>query len=222
VDSSVGGKTAVNLKAGKNLAGSFYQPDLVICDINTLASLPEAIFNSGCAEVIKYGVIASDTLFEKLKGGIKNDLERIIAECVRIKSEIVAVDEQDRGLRQLLNFGHTAAHAIERGTDFAVPHGDAVAIGMVIAAKYAYQTGFCDKKVYDEVKRMVEKYHLPSETNLTAEALLKSALSDKKREGASISLVLPEYIGRAVTKKVDLNGLAEFLKIGTGGMDGKI
>lgn len=219
VDSSVGGKTAVNLKAGKNLAGSFYQPDLVLCDIDTLSSLPDTIFNSGCAEVIKYGVIASSSLFEKLKTGIRNNLESIIAECVRIKSGIVAVDEHDRGLRQLLNFGHTAAHAIERATDFAVPHGEAVAIGMVIASSYAFQTGFCDKNVYDEIKNLVTKHHLPAETNLTAETLLKSALSDKKREGEAISLVLPEYIGKAVTKKVDLDGLAEFLKIGTSGME---
>jgi 3-dehydroquinate synthase len=218
VDSSVGGKTAVNLKAGKNLAGSFYQPDLVLCDTGTLSSLPDKIFNDGCAEVIKYGVIASSTLFEKLKKGIKNNLEDIIAECVRIKSDIVAVDEHDRGLRQLLNFGHTAAHAIERGTNFAVSHGEAVAIGMVIASNYAWQTGFCDKTVYDVVKSLVGMYHLPTTTDLTADELLTSALSDKKREGATISLVLPEYIGKAVTKKVNLDGLAEFLKIGTSGI----
>lgn len=222
VDSSVGGKTAVNLKAGKNLAGSFYQPDLVLCDTDTLSSLPDAIFNCGCAEVIKYGVIASNTLFEKLKSGIKNDLERIIAECVQIKSDIVSVDEQDRGLRQLLNFGHTAAHAIERATDFAVPHGEAVAIGMVIASNYAWRINFCDKSVYDEIKSLVASYRLPISTNLTADALLQSALSDKKRDGTFISLVLPECIGKAVTKKVDLEGLSEFLKIGMTGMGGNV
>jgi len=222
VDSSVGGKTAVNLKAGKNLAGSFYQPDLVLCDTDALSSLPEDIFNCGCAEVIKYGVIASGALFEKLKKGIRNDLESIIAECVRIKSDIVSVDEHDRGLRQLLNFGHTAAHAIERATDFAVPHGEAVAVGMVIASNYAWRTGFCGKKVYDEIKELVAAYHLPATTNLTADELLKSALSDKKREGASISLVLPETIGKAVTKKVGIEGLAEFLRIGMTETDGAI
>jgi len=214
VDSSVGGKTAVNLKAGKNLAGSFYQPDLVLCDINTLSSLPENIFNSGCAEVIKYGVIASKELFNSLKSGIKNDLENIIAECVQIKSDIVSVDEHDRGIRQLLNFGHTAGHAVELCTDFSVSHGEAVAIGMVIASKAAYKSGFCDKSVYDEIKILLEQYNLPVSTELTAEQLIKVALSDKKREGEFISLVLPEYIGKAVTKKISINDLLNFLKQG--------
>ncbi|OGO87818.1 MAG: 3-dehydroquinate synthase [Clostridiales bacterium GWF2_36_10] len=214
VDSSVGGKTAVNLKAGKNLAGSFYQPDLVLCDTDTLSSLPENIFNSGCAEVIKYGVIASKELFEKLKDGTKNDLEQIIAECVQIKSDIVSVDEHDRGLRQLLNFGHTAGHAVERFTDFAVSHGEAVAIGMVIASCAAYKSGYCEKNVYDEIKALLVNYNLPVSTDLTVEQLLDSALSDKKREGATISLVIPEYIGKAVTKKVSITELADFFKLG--------
>lgn len=214
VDSSVGGKTAVNLKTGKNLAGSFYQPDLVLCDINTLTSLPDHIFNSGCAEVIKYGVIANCELFNKLKNGIRNNLEHIIAECVQIKSDIVAVDEHDRGLRQLLNFGHTAGHAVERYTNFAVSHGEAVAIGMVIASKAAYKSGFCDKSVFEDVKSLIEQYCLPITTDLTAEQLCKAALSDKKREGATIGLVLPESIGKAVIKKISIDELYDFLKFG--------
>lgn len=215
VDSSVGGKTAVNLKAGKNLAGSFYQPDLVLCDINTLSSLPKNIFDSGCSEVIKYGVIASEALFETLKKGIETDLENIIAECVQIKSDIVSADEHDNGLRQLLNFGHTAAHAIERKTNFAVSHGEAVAIGMVIAAKAAYKSGLCDKSVYEDIKKLLLQYNLPVSTKLTAKQLLESALSDKKRKGDKISLVLPIRIGKAIIKNVSIDELERFFKLGT-------
>ncbi|PKM63062.1 MAG: 3-dehydroquinate synthase [Firmicutes bacterium HGW-Firmicutes-21] len=214
VDSSVGGKTAVNLPTGKNLAGSFYQPDLVLCDIDTLSSLPEGIFKDGCAEVIKYGVISSKTLFDTLKNGINNNLSDIIAECIQIKSDIVSLDEQDRGLRQLLNFGHTVGHAIERGTDFTVSHGGAVAVGMVIISKAAYKSGLCEKSVHDEIKELLTAYNLPVSTALTAELLLEHALSDKKREGGTISLVIPEYIGRAVTKKVSVDELESFIKSG--------
>ncbi|HBR32639.1 MAG TPA: 3-dehydroquinate synthase, partial [Clostridiales bacterium] len=214
VDSSVGGKTAVNLKAGKNLAGSFYQPDLVLCDTNTLQSLPEGVFRDGCSEVIKYGVIKSRSLFDELKKDIKCNLEEIIGECVRIKSDIVAVDEQDRGVRQLLNFGHTIGHAIERFSNFSVPHGEAVAIGMVASARAAYKKGYCSRDVYEEIYELIKRYRLPVSTDIKAEQLLDPALSDKKREEAYISLVVPEYIGEAVTKKVSVDGLSEFIRLG--------
>lgn len=214
VDSSVGGKTAVNLNTGKNLAGSFYQPDLVLCDIDTLQTLPDRIFNDGCAEVIKYGVIQSKELFESIKKGIQSDLENIIASCVQIKSDIVSVDEHDRGIRQLLNFGHTAGHAVERFTDFAVSHGEAVAIGMVLLSKAAYKKGFCAKNVVEEIIQLLKQYALPVSTDLTAQQLLDSALSDKKREGGFISLVLPETIGKAITKKVSVEELLEFFHLG--------
>ena len=214
VDSSVGGKTAVNLAAGKNLAGSFYQPDLVLCDTDTLSSLPESVFRDGCAEVIKYGVIASGELFAAVDEGIKNNLEQIITECVGIKSDIVSKDERDRGLRQLLNFGHTAGHAIERCSDYAVSHGEAVAIGMVIVSRAAYKSSLCDESVYIRIKDMLIKYRLPVTSPYSTEQLLESALSDKKREGGSISLVIPEYIGKAVTKKLSVDELGAFLALG--------
>lgn len=216
VDSSVGGKTAVNLNTGKNLAGSFYQPDLVVCDIDTLSTLPEHIFYDGCAEVIKYGVIKSKALFEKLVSGIKDNLEDIISECVSIKRDIVEKDEQDKGLRQLLNFGHTTAHAIERKTDFSISHGRAVAIGMVSAAKYAYKNGFCKKNAYEQITSLIKQYYLPFETDLSVKELFETALSDKKRDKNRIALILPERIGKAVIKTITTEELYDFFKLGLG------
>ena len=132
VDSSVGGKTAIDLKAGKNMAGAFYQPHLVLCDVDMLDTLPEEVFADGIAETLKYGVIGDVDLFEKTaKGDFRNDLEEIIETCVKMKRDIVMEDEFDNGVRQLLNLGHTLGHAIEKRSGFAISHGHAVAIGCI-------------------------------------------------------------------------------------------
>ena len=141
VDSSVGGKTAVNLPSGKNLCGAFYQPKLVICDMTTLSTLPKEIYAEGVAEVIKYGAICSPEILNELSSG--GDMDAVIRECVRIKGEIVEQDERDTGLRQLLNFGHTFGHAIEKLNDFSIYHGEGVATGMLIAAYTAEKRGLC-------------------------------------------------------------------------------
>ncbi len=214
VDSSVGGKTAVNLKAGKNLMGSFYQPDLVACDTDTLSTLPDKIFNDGCAEVIKYGVIANSSLFDRIKEGVKERLEDIIADCVSIKGDIVMRDERESGLRQMLNFGHTAAHAIERCSDFAISHGEAVAVGMIIASRASYKYGLCDISVCNDLVSLLKQYKLPLTTELSSSQLLEAALSDKKRTGDTISLVLPERIGKAIIKKVSVSELCDFFRLG--------
>ena len=153
VDSSVGGKTAIDLPAGKNLAGAFYQPSLVLCDYDTLNTLPEDVFTDGCAEVIKYGVIWSEGLFERLKAPIRPQLEMVIARCVEIKRDVVQQDEFDTGVRGLLNFGHTIGHAVEKCSDFAVSHGRAVAIGMALITKAAYLAGICEKPVWTRCLR---------------------------------------------------------------------
>ena len=135
VDSSVGGKTAVDISAGKNLVGSFHQPSLVYCDISTLDTLEPDIMRDGFAEVIKYGIIMDKNLFQKvLEPPVKN-LKEVITRCVEIKCNVVNADEFDKGARQLLNFGHTVGHAIELLSDFSISHGSAVAAGMVRAAK---------------------------------------------------------------------------------------
>lgn len=209
VDSSVGGKTAIDIKAGKNLCGSFYQPRLVLCDTETLKTLPENIFSDGCAEVIKYAILGNKELFDHLKqNGLDFDKDYVISECVRMKSEIVENDEFDTGMRQLLNFGHTVGHAVEILSDFEISHGSAVAIGMCIVTKA------CATEFYDEVKTTIEKFKLPTKTNFKAEELTKIMLSDKKRFGDTINLIVPEYIGKCVIKPVKIDELNEIVNKG--------
>lgn len=212
VDSSVGGKTAIDLPAGKNLAGAFYQPGLVLCDLDALATLPDNVFIDGCAEIIKYGVIWDEDLFELLSDGISDKLEHIIARCVTIKAEVVGQDEFDNGLRGILNYGHTVGHAVEKCSDFAVSHGSAVAIGMVIVAKAAALAGICDATVFERVLALVKRYGLPAATEYDTDLLLKAMLSDKKRAGAKISLIIPEAIGKVRMEKMALEDMDKFLR----------
>ncbi|MBQ8952741.1 MAG: 3-dehydroquinate synthase, partial [Clostridia bacterium] len=143
VDSSVGGKTAVNLKAGKNLAGVFAQPSLVICDTAVLSALPEALLSDGAAEIIKYGVLADRALFDTMRaGGLTANMDDIVTECVTIKRNIVAEDEFDTGWRQLLNLGHTLGHAVEQRSGYRITHGHGVAIGMALITRAAGQLGY--------------------------------------------------------------------------------
>ena len=207
VDSSVGGKTAVNLTAGKNLAGAFYSPSLVICDPDTLRSLPREIFSDGCAEVIKYGVINDRELFCMLKDGISPHSESILARCVQNKRNVVEQDEYDTGLRQLLNLGHTVAHAIEKCSDFAVSHGSAVAIGTVTVMRAAVAQGLCPVEDLDALIALTAQMGLPTSCQYSAEQLANAALSDKKRAGDSITLVVPHAIGDSRLCKIPTSEL---------------
>ena len=210
VDSSVGGKTAVNLTAGKNLMGAFYQPSLVLCDILTLGTLSDEIFADGMAEVIKYGVIYDRELFDAVKGGnVKDNLEKIIARCVEPKRDVVAKDEFDKGERQLLNFGHTMAHSIEKCSNFEVSHGSAVAIGMVIAARASAKLGWSKEDCTAEIIDAVTANSLPCKCSYSPADLANAALSDKKRAGGSIAFVVPEIIGKCSLKKVSVDVLKE-------------
>ena len=212
VDSSVGGKTAIDLPAGKNLVGAFYQPRMVLCDLHALDTLPAEVFADGCAEVIKYGVIWDEALFDRLGAGMEGQMAEVIARCVTIKAEVVGQDEFDTGLRGILNFGHTVGHAIEKCSDFAVSHGSAVAIGMVIVAKAAALAGICDHSVFDRLLALVRQYKLPVSTQYDTDALLQAMLSDKKRAGAKISLIIPEAMGRVRIEKMGLDEMDAFLR----------
>ncbi len=208
VDSSVGGKTAVNLTAGKNLMGAFYQPSLVLCDTSTLSTLPEKEFANGMAEIIKYGVIFDKDLFNKVRGGnVKSDMENIIARCVELKRDVVAKDEFDKGERQLLNFGHTLAHSIEKCSNFEIPHGAAVAIGMVIAARASHALGWSEEDCTAAIIEANKNNSLPVECGFSAGELADSALSDKKRTGGTINFVVPKAMGECVLKKVPIDVL---------------
>lgn len=203
VDSSVGGKTAVNLRSGKNLMGAFYQPALVLCDTLTLGTLPEKVFADGMAEVIKYGVIFDKNLFDKVSGGdVKSDIESIIARCVELKRDVVAKDEFDKGDRQLLNFGHTMAHSIEKLSNFEISHGSAVAIGMVIAAKASWALGWSTEDCTQSIIDANKNNSLPVECGFSPADLADIALSDKKRSGGTLNFVVPEVMGNCVLKKI--------------------
>ncbi len=208
VDSSVGGKTAVNLTAGKNLMGAFAQPSLVLCDTDTLGTLSPEIFSDGMAEVIKYGVIFDRELFDTVKAGnVKSNIENIIARCVELKRDVVAKDEFDKGDRQLLNFGHTMAHSIEKCSNFETSHGSAVAIGMVIAAKASHKLGWSDADCTDEIIEANKNNNLPYECDFYPEFLADAALSDKKRAGDTITFVAPKKIGECYLKKIPVEDI---------------
>ncbi len=215
VDSSVGGKTAIDLAAGKNLAGAFYQPKAVLCDTAVLKTLPKATFSDGCAEVIKYGVIGDTALFAHLEeAGIAFDRERVIAACIRMKSKIVEEDEFDKGNRQLLNLGHTFGHAIEACSRYAVSHGQAVAMGMVMMAACATANGLCERTLGDKIASVCRQFGLPTQTAYTKESLYAAMLGDKKRQGDVITLVVPEDIGRCRLYPVPIGELPAFLESG--------
>lgn len=213
VDSSVGGKTAINLKAGKNLAGAFHQPVLVALDCSTFDTLPKEIYRDGMAEVIKYGIIEDENLFEYLKDKDKTEknINNVVEKCVEIKKKFVEEDEFDRGIRQLLNFGHTIGHAIEKASDFEISHGNAVAKGMHMITNISAVNGWCDKSVSDEVDSILRTYGFDLTVPYEKEVLLDTMLSDKKRKGDFIDLVIPERIGKCVLKRVDTKELKELI-----------
>ena len=214
VDSSVGGKTAIDIPAGKNLVGAFYQPSLVLCDYETLDTLPDDVFADGCAEVIKYGIINDRPLFEKLKSPIKGQIEDIIENCVKDKRDVVNADERDVGVRQLLNLGHTAAHSIETLSSFEISHGSAVAIGTVLVARAAHKMGLCPQDDVDEIVKMLKDYSLPTECPFSADSLAEIALSDKKRKGDKIDLIVPFGIGNSHIYPINVDSLEAFFAKG--------
>lgn len=214
VDSSVGGKTAVNLKTGKNLVGAFYQPDIVICDLDTLKTLKDETFSDGCAEMIKHGFILSKELFELLKNPLSMQMEDIIARNITVKRDIVAMDEKDNGIRQILNFGHTAGHGIEKHSGYKVTHGKAVAIGMAIAARGSFRAGLCGEECYLQLIETLKIHKLPFETDIPAEKIIEASLSDKKRRNKSITFIVPEKIGKCVLKTFNLDEAADLLRLG--------
>ena len=215
VDSSVGGKTAIDLDVGKNLVGAFWQPSLVLCDTDTLASLPREIFRDGCAEVIKYAILFDRDFFDYLTAeGEGFDREYVIERCVCMKRDVVARDEFDNGERRLLNLGHTVGHGVEAGSHFTLSHGKSVAIGTAIVARSAVNHQLLSQKDADLIIQTLEIFHLPVVTGQNAQSLADFALSDKKRAGGTVSLIIPRSIGRCEILPVPVEKLEEFIAAG--------
>ncbi|MFR5251985.1 MAG: 3-dehydroquinate synthase [Butyricicoccus sp.] len=211
VDSSVGGKTGVDLPEGKNLVGAFYQPRLVLIDPNVLASLPDSTFADGMAEVVKYGYISNREILTMVsQPDYKSNIENIIYECVKIKRDVVAIDEHDTGLRMILNFGHTIGHAAEKlGNYTDLTHGQAVAIGMVAAMRLSALLGNEDltAPLIDNLKHI----GLPTELNYDRESIFNALLSDKKKFGATVNFILVREAGRAEITPIDAEKLHEYV-----------
>lgn len=210
IDSSVGGKVAVNLPRGKNLVGSFYHPEAVFIDPDLLKTLDKRFLYDGMAEVIKYGCISDKELFEKLMG-IENEeellgnMEEIIKKCCTVKRDIVQRDEKDTGERMLLNFGHTIGHAVEKNFRYKTyTHGEGVAIGMYNITKRSVEMGITKDKTDDLIKKILTKYNLPYEMpDIEERKIIKAIGLDKKNKGNRMNIVLLKEIGNAFIENID-------------------
>jgi 3-dehydroquinate synthase len=212
VDSSIGGKTGIDLPFGKNLAGAYYQPKAVIMDPGVLRSLPHSRMAEGMAEVIKYGLIRDISLLEQIEKKAY-DLEWVLERCVRIKTGVVSRDEKDSGERMVLNFGHTIGHAVEKATGFSsCTHGEAVAIGMAAAADIGEHLGLTLPGTAGRIRAVLAEYHLPVSSGLPADDLIEAIRSDKKRLAGRIWFVMLKTAGDAFLYPMEPDQLEQALR----------
>lgn len=211
IDSSVGGKTAVDLPQGKNLVGAFHQPSLVLIDPDTLNTLPPRYFSDGMGEAIKYGCIKSRPLFDMIcNEDIHENIEELIYRCVDIKREVVERDEFDTGERMILNFGHTFGHALEKIYGFGkLSHGEAVGIGMVMMARCSEGAGITEPGTADHIISVLKKYNLPVEDDLPIDKILAATALDKKSSGTMISLIMLKEIGDGFVEQISRDRFSE-------------
>lgn len=222
-DAALGGKTGIDLPQGKNLAGAFHQPSMVIEDTDCLSTLPPEVFTEGMAEVIKYAFIMDKDLYEVLSKiasegramSLQEDIDtltKILISCVKDKAEVITEDEKDNGRRQILNYGHTIGHVIERNSNFTLAHGVCVAKGMGIITDACLRSGMMSADTAESIKGLIGAYGLPTGDQITAEDAVSGAMNDKKKRGDMISLILVNEIGRAEIKKMTPEELLEFLR----------
>ena len=223
VDSSIGGKTGINLSKGKNLVGSIYHPSKIIIDPVFLNTLPHREYYSGMVEIIKYGLILDKSLFDSLKLNFKflspdnldiELLSKIIRKCVELKSTIVQEDEKDNGIRNILNFGHTIGHALESYFDYDyIRHGEAVAYGILYSSKLSNKYSDLSDEDLQEINEIINKISLPSIQNLDVEKLINYIMSDKKNINKSLNFILLDSIGKAkITNKISTNEIIQVLE----------
>ena len=209
-DSSVGGKTGVNTPAGKNMLGTFWQPDLVLFDPETLNTLPEDQLLNGLAEIIKCAFIADGSILDSISDG----LAEAAAKAVEVKKDIVERDELEGGERRLLNLGHTIGHAIEKCSSYSIPHGTAVISGMYLMSLAADSRGWSEEPVAHLIKTVMDVFGFGLVTDYSAEELAEAALSDKKRSGDKITVVYPDRPGHSTLRTVPATELAELIACG--------
>lgn len=209
IDSSVGGKTAVDIKEGKNLVGAFYQPKGVFFDIETLNTLPEKEMINGFGELVKYGILMGGTLWKNLLSD-NLSLENCIADSIRYKAEIVEKDEFDNGVRALLNLGHTLAHSVENLSDYTVPHGLAVGYGIRRIAKACHNNGLLQNSEYKQIINVLDKFSLTYIAPFSDNALIRASVKDKKAFADSINIIVINAIGNCSIQKFKLDKLGEF------------
>ena len=218
VDSSVGGKVAIALQAGKNLAGAFWQPKGVLIDPDCLNTLSDRAFSDGMAEVIKYGCIRDREFFELLdrcgsRAGVMDHIEQVICTCCDLKRQVVLQDERDTGLRMTLNFGHTIGHAFELAGHYETwTHGQGVAAGMNWAAQLGVGLGITPPEVVEQIRSILNKFGLPQDIPCPWETMTEAVGLDKKRTGDSITLILLERLGQAVPRRMKKDQLLELLE----------
>ena len=217
IDSSVGGKVAVDLKAGKNLAGAFYQPKGVFIDTNLLSTLPVRFLHDGLAEAIKYGCIQDANLFEKIAGYADDsellaDIDSVVATCCAIKARIVEEDEFDTGLRGILNFGHTLGHAVEQHYAYGeYTHGEGVAIGMYQITKRTEEMGMTPVGTAEKIAEVLKKYNLPIEAGVEKSMLIDTMAKDKKKSGNTITLIILDELGNGRLHKINWQEVPNYL-----------
>ena len=213
-DSAIGGKTGIDILGGKNLAGLYKQPRLVLCDYRTFDTLPAARFNDGVAEVIKSAVVSDAGMIPHIRD---RHYEYVLERCISIKKSLVEADEYDTGLRQLLNFGHTVGHGIEKLSAYNVSHGQAVAKGMIAEARGAYLTGLTNNDISGELEDILSAFGLETTLDYDPEAIFRLALMDKKIREGRISMIIPETVGRCFLRKLSMEELKALIYRGIAG-----
>ena len=211
VDSSIGGKNGIDLPDGKNLVGTFYQPDAVLIDTDFLKTLSPGLITDGYGEIVKTAAIGDPKLFGMLESDGGCDIEETVLRCINVKRSFVEQDEFDEGKRHILNFGHTVAHAIEAASGFSVSHGRAVAIGCSLMTRACEAAGICGRTTADRVDRVLNRYCGNIKSPFLPKTLTEFALRDKKRQGDNICPVLIEEIGRCTVKSMSIDEFSELI-----------
>ncbi|KXK13478.1 MAG: shikimate kinase [Chloroflexi bacterium OLB14] len=214
VDASLGGKTGFDLPEGKNLIGAFHPPKLVLADVNFLKTLPERELISGMAEVVKHGIISDPELFELCKNGlswVKDNLEAIVKRAMAVKIKVIEQDPYEKNMRATLNLGHTVGHAVELVSKFDLRHGEAIAIGMAVEAKYSAKVGLASQSIVEAIESTLKKLNLPVEipNEMSHAEIIKAMRVDKKKNAKSIRFALPVEIGKV--ELIDVDDLEDVL-----------